>query len=81
MKNTYKTLSDNLKTRHDLEDGVGKRIILKIGCEGVDWIHVAQDMVQWLALIKGMACTLTEHRHEDVLGKWKYSSTHFLPRH
>jgi hypothetical protein len=23
-----------------------------MGCEFVDWIHLAQDMVQWRALVK-----------------------------
>jgi hypothetical protein len=26
--------------------------VKEIGYEGVDWIHLAQDMIQWLGVVK-----------------------------
>jgi hypothetical protein len=46
----------NLKGRYHLEDlGVNERIsewiLTKIGWEGVDWMHLAQNSDQWEALV------------------------------
>jgi hypothetical protein len=51
MRNTYKCLSENLKGKTPLERPRQrwKGIIMdltKTGCEGVDWIHLAQDRGQ-----------------------------------
>jgi hypothetical protein len=38
-------------------DGRNKlKMDLKEGCEGVDWIQVAQDRVKWLALVTTTNC-------------------------
>jgi hypothetical protein len=37
------------RTRRGLEDGVW--ILKELGCEGMDSIHLAQDMDQWRALV------------------------------
>jgi hypothetical protein len=29
-----------------------KRILMEVGCEDMDYIHLAQDREQWLALMK-----------------------------
>jgi len=40
--------SEKLKARNHLEDlGVDGRIILEIGWEVVNWIHLAYERVQW----------------------------------
>jgi hypothetical protein len=45
------------KGRHCLSDKGGegrkilKQIYKEIGCEGVDWIKLAQDRLQWQALV------------------------------
>jgi hypothetical protein len=50
-------MMENLKGRDQLEDlGVYGRIILKwilkkIGCEDVDWICLAEDIVQWRTIL------------------------------
>jgi len=35
---------------HRLEDNI-RMDLREIGCEGVDWIHLIQDRVQWWALV------------------------------
>jgi len=46
---------ENLKGRDHLEGlGIGGRIVFEwilIGWEGVEWIHLAQDMGQWQAVV------------------------------
>jgi hypothetical protein len=47
---------ENLKGRDLLGDlGIDGKVIVrhlrKTGCKGVDWIHLAQDRVQWQALV------------------------------
>jgi hypothetical protein len=52
MRNAYKIFVGNLNGRYDLgEVGIDRRIILKLilketGCEGVDWIQLAQSRVR-----------------------------------
>jgi hypothetical protein len=48
-------VSPNLKGRGHCADE--SSYIIKVNpqktkCEGLDWIHLAQDTVQWLALVK-----------------------------
>jgi len=56
--NVYKILSENPKGREHSEyldvDGkiVLEWILKEIGCEGVDWIRLAQVRDQWWALLK-----------------------------
>lgn len=38
------------KPRHVWKDNI-KLGIIEIGCEGMDWIHLAQKRVQWRALL------------------------------
>jgi hypothetical protein len=53
----HKNLLENLKGRDRFGDIVidGRmtlnNIFKEARCEGVDWIHLAQDRVQWLALV------------------------------
>jgi hypothetical protein len=48
-------LAKNLGGRYKLEElSVDRRIIIKwilTGCESVDWIHLAQDKIQWCVYI------------------------------
>jgi len=50
----------NFRERDHLEDlGVDGRIILswiiqEVGCEGTEWIHLAQDRDRWRALINAV---------------------------
>jgi hypothetical protein len=46
----------NLRERENLGDpGVDRRIILRdlqdVGCEGMEWIQLAQDRDRWWALV------------------------------
>jgi hypothetical protein len=51
---------ENLTGRYSSEDiDVDERIILEwilkeIGCEGVDWIHLAQDREEWRAVVNAV---------------------------
>ena len=50
---------ENLRERDHLEDpDVDGRIILRylqeVGCEGMDWIDVAQDRDRWEALVNAV---------------------------
>jgi hypothetical protein len=51
---------ESLKEKDDLEDrGINGRLVLewilgKIGWNGVEWIHLAQDRDQWSALVSAM---------------------------
>jgi hypothetical protein len=38
------------RPRHRWEDNI-KMIIEEIGCDGVDWIQMTQDKVQWQAFV------------------------------
>jgi hypothetical protein len=47
---------ENLKGRGHVTDQcrdgrIIKMILKEVGCKGVDWIQLAQDMVQWQALL------------------------------
>jgi hypothetical protein len=45
----------NLKERYHLVDaGVDGRIIQDVGCEGTDWIELAQDRDWWRALVNAV---------------------------
>jgi len=46
MKNTYKSR----KAKCKWEDNI-KIYLKEIGCEGVDWNQVAQNRVQWQAVV------------------------------
>jgi hypothetical protein len=37
------------RPRHRLKDNI--KLDLKEGCESVDWINLAQDTIQWQALL------------------------------
>jgi hypothetical protein len=56
-RNVHRILFKILKVRDHLEALIfNERIILKgvlkeIGCEDVDWLHLAQDRDQWQALV------------------------------
>jgi hypothetical protein len=57
MRNAYKILVGKLKgekpprrPRHRWEDNI-RLYLREIGCKGVDWMHVAQDMDQWQVLV------------------------------
>jgi hypothetical protein len=50
-------LSENLKGRHHLEHRFRLEDNInidrnEIDFEGVDWIHLAEDRVQWLTIVK-----------------------------
>jgi hypothetical protein len=48
MRKSYKIWLEN----PSWDDNVGIKMDLKeMGCGDVDWIHLAQDMVQWLAFV------------------------------
>jgi hypothetical protein len=52
---------ENLKVRYHSGDlGIDG----KIGCEGVDWMHLAQDRDQWWALVNTGV-----HMHMCVCGR------------
>jgi len=60
MGNARETLIQNLEGPTNLGDlSIVKRIVLNwiLGCESVDWIHLAQDSVQWLALVSTLIKT------------------------
>jgi hypothetical protein len=62
------------RPRRRWEDNI--RIDLtEIGWEGVNWMHLAQDRNRWRSLVKTVPC------HEEILGEWRYSSTHSWPWH
>jgi hypothetical protein len=46
--NTYKIVSENLKTVRETMACIGSQTL----CEDVGWIHPAQDKEQWLNLVK-----------------------------
>jgi len=57
MKNAYKILVRKpegkrllRRPRHRWEDNI-RTDLKEIGCEGVDWLHVAQDRDQWQAVV------------------------------
>jgi hypothetical protein len=57
MKNAYKILVRKpegkrllKRPRHRWEDNI-RTDLKEIGCEGVDWLHVAQDRDQWQAVV------------------------------
>jgi hypothetical protein len=48
MRNAHIILVGKPERKDRLGDlGVDGKIILRIRCKGVDWIHVAQDKIQW----------------------------------
>jgi hypothetical protein len=49
-KETCKVLDHLDYLWHRWEDN-NKMDLTKLGCEGVDWIHLTQDRNQWLALV------------------------------
>jgi hypothetical protein len=38
------------RSKYSREDNI-KKDFKKVGCEGVDWIHIVQDRVHWWALV------------------------------
>jgi len=54
MKNAYKILAGNIEiSRHKWEDNI-RVDRQEIGREVVDYIHLAQDRDQWLALVNAV---------------------------
>jgi hypothetical protein len=52
---------ESLKTRIEVDCFQGMEL-REIGCEGVDWIHLAQDRDQWRTLVNtGMNCRVPQN--------------------
>jgi hypothetical protein len=52
VRNAYLHFSPNYKyPGHRLDDNI-KMAVEEIGCEGMNWIYLAQDCVHWGAVVK-----------------------------
>jgi hypothetical protein len=68
MRNVHNILVEKLedeiplwRSRHGWADN-NKISLKEIGCDDVDWIHLAQDIEQWRALVNRV---INDHRPDD----------------
>jgi hypothetical protein len=55
-----KVWSENLNGKYQMED-------VEIGCEGVEWIHLAQDRDRWRAVVTAAMNLLVSWKTRNVL--------------
>jgi hypothetical protein len=71
----------SLKGRHHLRPrrGQDKNDLKEIGCEGIDWIRLAQDRINWLALVSSVMSLRVPYKADNFLTSWETSASQEPP--